>query len=122
MGCEIGGDGGGLVRRHGKDVAEAAARVNYCFAGFFGVSCCDGCVGLDLRGAYSRDVGASAGEGGVECSRAAGVEGSSCALGVGAAFGAVSCYAIVSRGVDKCHPGETELHILVALTDFVRGG
>jgi hypothetical protein len=48
--------GGGLVGGDGKDVAEAAAGVDNCFAGFFGVRGCDGRVGFDLRGAYGGDV------------------------------------------------------------------
>ncbi len=53
---EVGCHGGGLVGGEGEDVAEAAAGVDDCFAGFFGVGGCDGRVGFDLSGANGGDV------------------------------------------------------------------
>lgn len=53
---EVGCYGGGLVTGEGEDVAEAAAGVDYGFAGFFWRG--DAGAGDDLRGAYGGYVGA----------------------------------------------------------------
>lgn len=51
---------------------------------------------FDLRCADGGDVGTGAGEGGVESAFSAEVVFSSCAAREGAAFAAVTCYAVVS--------------------------
>ena len=48
VGCVVAGYGVGLVGGHCEDVAEAAARVDYCLAGFLGCGGCYEGVGLDL--------------------------------------------------------------------------
>ena len=50
----VGFDGGGLVGWHGEDVAETAAGVDYCFAGFFGGGHAGS--GDDLSRTYRGDV------------------------------------------------------------------
>ena len=114
---EPGLHGGGLVGGEGEDVGEAAAGVDDGFAGFFGLG--DGGVGLDLRGADGGDVGAGAGEGGVEFARGAVVV---FARGGVDALAAVAGDAVVARGVEHRHALEAEFHVFVALAHLVEGG
>ncbi len=62
MGFVVGGYGRGLVAWNWEDVAEAAARVNDCFAGCFWTGGCDRVVVLYLGGTHGGDVGTGAGE------------------------------------------------------------
>ena len=82
---QVGCDGGSLVRGEGEDVAEAAARVDYCFTGLFRGG--DGGSGDDLGCTHGGYVRTSSREGGVEGPAAAVVEGSASACLAGAALG-----------------------------------
>ena len=109
--------GVGLVIREREDVGEAAAGVDDGFAGFFGRG--DGRARLDLRGADGGDVGAAAGEGGVEDAGGAVVV----KFGDGVdASAAVAADAVVPRGVEDGDALEAEFHVFATLAEFVGGG
>ena len=117
---KVGGDGGGLIRWLGEDVAEATAGVNDRLAGFLGGGHAG--AGDDLRRAYRCDVGAmgltlaslplhkmrrksqrlyvpSSREGWVKSTRSARIVGPASTLGLGAALTSVTGNAIVTRRV-----------------------
>jgi hypothetical protein len=107
----------GLIVGLGKYIAEAAAAVDDCFAGFFGRG--DACARDDLGCADGGDVGAGGGEGGVEGATGAAVVGAAGALGFRAALGRIASHAIVAGAVDYGGAGEAEFHVLVALAGLV---
>jgi len=92
-----------LVGGEGKNVAEAPARVDDGFAGFFGGG--DTGPGYDLRGADRGHVGACSGEGGVE--------GAAGAFRLGTALAAVAGDAVVAPGVEDCGACHAEFHVSV---------